>query len=87
MALIALGAVACTLGGGITSHFSFGGSQKVSDSGTKISAEGAINNVIVKDVQDKIELKNPVAMILYILCNENHCSNIFCLPKNHKTYV
>lgn len=68
MALIALGAVVCTLGGGIISYFSFGGSKKVNDSETNISAEGVINNVIVKDIQDKIELENPVAIILYILC-------------------
>lgn len=67
MALIALGALAGLIGGGVASYFTFGNKN---DSGSehKISAEGAINNVIVKDIQEKIELEIPVAIILYVLC-------------------
>lgn len=67
MALIALGAICCTVGGGIVSYFAFGNSE--SNSENTISAEGAINHYCKRcSRQDRIG-KSSCDHSVFPLCN------------------
>lgn len=93
MALIALGAVCGIVGGTVVSWFTFGSSGKKDEPhhDQKINAEGAINNVIVTDIKDKIEVEHEVKIILYILCTIKVIALIYfiyrhCVKRCKKRY-
>lgn len=62
----------CLLVGGVTTYLAVGGSEsKTLDSAQNLENHASINNVVIKDIQDKVKVennnKNKIVMCIYFI--------------------
>lgn len=88
MFIIAGVAVATFLIGAVGTYYltgrSGGGNNMDGGNENRINTQGAINNVIVKDIQDSVDIENSeIVIILYIICVLNIVEFLYFLYRQH----
>lgn len=84
--VVAVVGIVSLLTGATGSYFLFRdtGNKHVSETNSKIDANGAINNVIVTDIQDRVEIESrEILLVLYIMCAIKLIELIYFMYSRH----